>query len=151
MGTTGRVLAVDLGARRVGLALSDEMGLLATPKPPIVLAGDSRAELLDAVEAAVGQYEAAQVLIGWPLKLNGSRGAMAERAEHVATALQRRLACPVALFDERLSSRQAEARLLDQGMRRERRRQHIDGAAAAVILEAFLARERRKSNVSRTE
>ena len=151
MGTAGRVLAVDLGARRVGLALSDETGLLATPKPPIVLSGDSRSEVLDAVEAAVGQYGAAQVLIGWPLNLNGSRGPMAERAEYVATALQGRVGCPVALFDERLSSRQAEARLLDQGMRRGRRRQHIDGAAAAVILEAFLARERSKSNASRTE
>lgn len=151
MGTAGRVLAVDLGTRRVGLAVSDEMGLLATPKPPIVLSGNNSAEVLDAVEAAVGQYDAAKVLIGWPLNLNGSRGPMASRAEHVAAALQRRVTCPVTLFDERLSSRQAEVRLLDQGMRRGHRREHIDGAAAAVFLEAFLARERSKSNASRTE
>ncbi len=145
------MLAVDLGARRVGLAVSDELGLLATPKPPIVLSGDSRAEVLDAMEAAVGQYGAAQVLIGWPLNLDGSRGLMADRAERLAAALQRRVKCPVTLFDERLSSRQAETRLLDQGMRRARRREHIDGAAAAVFLEAFLARERKQSNASRTE
>lgn len=151
MDTGGRVLAVDLGARRVGLAVSDELGLLATPKPPIVLSADSHAEVLDAVEAAVGQYGAAQVLIGWPLNLDGSRGPMADRAEHVAAALQRRVACRVTLFDERLSSREAEARLLDQGMRRRHRRQHIDGAAAAVFLEAFLARERSQSHPSRTE
>lgn len=145
------MLAVDLGARRVGLAVSDELGLLATPKPPIILSGDSRAEVLDAMEAAVGQYGAARVLIGWPLNLDGSRGPMADRAERVAAALQRRVKCPVTLFDERLSSRQAETRLLDQGMRRGRRREHIDGAAAAVFLEAFLARERSQSNASRTE
>ncbi len=145
------MLAVDLGARRVGLAVSDELGFLATPKPPIVLSGDSPAELLDAVEAAVGQYGAAHVLIGWPLNLDGSRGPMADGAEHVAAALQRRVSCPVTLFDERLSSRQAEARLVGLGMRRERRREHIDGAAAAVFLEAFLTRERSQSNPSRTE
>ncbi len=151
MGTAGRVLAVDLGDRRVGLAVSDELGLLATPQPPIVLSGDGRGEVLDAVADAVRQYGPAQVIIGWPLNLNGSRGPMADRAERMAAALRQRVACPVTLFDERLSSRQAEARLVDQGMRRARRRHHIDGAAAAVFLEAFLAQERSRSNASRTE
>ncbi len=151
MGTAGRVLAVDLGARRVGLALSDELGLLATPKPPIVLSGPGEAEVVAGVEAAVQQFGAAAVLVGWPLNLNGSRGPMAERAEHFAEVLRTKVSCPVVLFDERLTSREAEGRLLAQGMSRERRRQHIDGAAAALFLEAYLAQKRMKSNESGTE
>lgn len=151
MGTAGRVLAVDLGARRVGLALSDELGLLATPKPPIVLSGSQEARVVAAVAAAVEQFQASRVVVGWPLNLNGSRGPMAERAEHFAEVLGREVSCPVALFDERLTSREAEGQLVAQGMRRGRRRQHIDGAAAALFLEAYLARERRKSNESGTE
>lgn len=151
MAVVGRLLAVDLGARRVGLAVSDEMGLLATPKPPIVLKGDTEAEILDKVRQAAVECGAVEVVVGLPLNLNGSRGPMAERAEQFAARLELKLGRPVRLFDERLSTREAESRLIGQGMRRGQRRNHVDGAAAALFLEAYLSRHRRKSDVSGTE
>jgi putative Holliday junction resolvase len=151
MEVAGRLLAVDLGTRRVGLAVSDEMGVLATPKPPIILQGGTDPEILDKVCQAAVDCDAVEVVVGLPLNLNGSRGPMAERAEQFAARLEQKLGRPVRLFDERLSTREAESRLIGQGMRRGRRRDHVDGAAAALFLEAYLSRQRRKSDLSGTE
>jgi putative Holliday junction resolvase len=146
MAKGARVLAVDLGERRVGLALSDETGLLAVPKPPIELAADAgERAVVRAVRAAVVQHGALGVVVGWPINMNGTRGPMAERAERFVEALRLKVSCPVELFDERLSTREAERRLVNRGVRQEERRRRVDGEAAAVVLEAYLARARTSS------
>jgi putative Holliday junction resolvase len=152
MAKGGRLLAVDLGDRRIGLALSDDTGLLAIPQPPIVLAADAgERAAVRAVRDAVRHHDPSGVVVGWPLNMNGTRGPMAERAERFVAALAAEVSCPVELFDERLSSREAERRLVDGGVRRHDRRGRVDGAAAAVVLEAYLARRRSKSDPSETE
>jgi len=135
----GRVLGVDAGERRVGVALSDELRLLARP----VTVLDRRqglAPVLDALIALARREDARLLVVGWPLNADGSRGRQAERAEKFARVAERVVGLPVELWDERLSTAEAEAMLREQGvnMRRVRQRGQVDAVAAAVILQDYL-------------
>lgn len=135
----GRVLGIDAGERRVGVALSDETRLLASP----VAVLDRRqglAAVFDALSRLARAEGVEQVVVGLPLDADGSRGRQARRAEQFARIAQRVVGLPVELWDERLSTREAEAILRQQGrnMRRVRERGQIDAVAAAVILQDYL-------------
>lgn len=126
-----RLLALDLGGRRTGTAVSDPTGALATPLE--VLDVESRHRLLEEVERVAGEYRVEGFLIGHPLRMDGRRGPEAQRAEAFAAMLRDRTGLPVVLWDERLTTVQAER------MRRESRgRKPIDSAVAALILQEFL-------------
>ncbi|CAB1128953.1 pre-16S ribosomal RNA maturation enzyme (modular protein) [Candidatus Hydrogenisulfobacillus filiaventi] len=131
----GRVLALDVGQRRVGVAVSDETGLIAQPLPPLVRA-PALEDDVRAIAALADRWQAAEIVVGWPVNLNGSVGPQAEAVRPLAEALQR--VRPVRLWDERLSTRGAERLLIAQNVRRERRRQLIDGMAAVWILQGYL-------------
>ena len=124
-----RVLAVDLGSKRVGVAVSDATALLASPVTTIERSTDRRRD-----RARV----AALVLVGLPLNMDGSRGPAAEAAQAEAEALGAVLDVPVVLVDERLTTVSADRALLERGVRGPERRRRVDRAAAAVLLQAWL-------------
>jgi putative Holliday junction resolvase len=131
-----RAAAIDLGTVRVGLAISDELGLLAHPRP--YLPGGSRAALLDALVEFAQAEGIDRFLVGLPRQLDGSEGRAAREARQFATALAQRTGIEVSLCDEWLSTRQAHQRLQEGGHSARERRQRVDSAAAAVLLQSWL-------------
>jgi putative Holliday junction resolvase len=133
------VLGIDAGERRVGVALSDELGLLA--RPVLVLErGRSVAPVLDALGDLVRREGVGRVIVGLPLNADGSVGPQARRAQEFARLVSRVLGVPAEVWDERLSTRDAEAIVRAQGrpVRRVRQRGQLDAIAAAVILQDYL-------------
>lgn len=134
---TGRRLALDLGDARIGVALSDAAGILAHPLtalPRLGMRGD-----LEALGRLVREHEIGQVIVGLPLKLSGEEGERARDARCFADRLRAHLApVIVALWDERLTTVEAERVLIAADVGRRRRRRVIDGMAATLILQSFL-------------
>jgi putative Holliday junction resolvase len=140
----GRVLGVDVVTVRVGLALSDPSGTLASPLETVKRAKDGRD--LDRLVALVVEHEVTEVVVGEPRHLSGASGASAEDAGAYAQALADRIAdVPVHLIDERLSTVTAASHLRDGGIDSRKRRSVIDQAAAVVILQQFLDSKRARS------
>lgn len=134
----GRVLALDLGEVRIGVAVSDPDRTLALPAGTIKVSGG--VEDLKAVARLVTETGAVEVVVGHPVTLSGNRGAAAIRAEEFADGLRQLLRVPVHLQDERLSTAEAERGLRAAGAQGPDRRAAVDAAAATVILDSFLAR-----------
>jgi putative holliday junction resolvase len=133
------VLGIDAGERRVGLALSDESRLLASPLVVLDRRG-GLSSVLEAIAAVAAREAVCQVVVGWPLNADGSAGPQALRAERFAGLVERATGLPVQLWDERLSTQEAEGllRLHGRNMRRARGKNQIDAVAAAVILQDYL-------------
>jgi putative Holliday junction resolvase len=129
-------MAIDLGKVRVGVAVADELGLMAHPRP--FLDGKNRRALLDSLAGLADEEGISVFLVGLPLTLRGGEGAPARRARRFAAELGARTGRPVELVDERLSTRQARTQLMDQGLRERQVRGRVDSAAAAVLLQAWL-------------
>ena len=136
-----RVLALDPGRRRVGVAVSDPLG--HTAQPLAVLVPDGEDALLAQLDELCRELEVEVIVVGLPLNLDGSAGPEAERARRLARRLRERLGRTVVEWDERLSTAAAERLLLDADLSRARRRHLRDKVAAAVILQAYLDRRRR--------
>ena len=133
-----RVLAVDLGERRIGLALSDPTGTLATPLRTLDATGDPERDRL-AVVAAARDAEVQVIVVGLPRSLSGREGPAARRARAEASALAEVAGeIKVELHDERFTTRDAERALSAAGKRGRERRAHVDAAAAAIILQSYL-------------
>ena len=134
-----RVLALDLGTRRIGVAVSDPGGILASPAGTIERARHRGADHR-AVEALVADLGVARVIVGLPLSLDGRTGPAAEAALAEADQLRDLLAVPVETWDERLTTVSADRSLRAGGSRRRApaRRRVIDQAAAAVLLQSWL-------------
>jgi putative Holliday junction resolvase len=131
-------MALDVGEKRVGVAVSDETGTIATPRDPIL-----RQELardLEQIKRLGEELQVKRIVVGWPLSLNGSIGPQARRVEAFVERLKGAVSWPVDLVDERLTSRQAERMLIAGDVRRRRRRDLVDGLAAAMILKTYLDR-----------
>jgi putative Holliday junction resolvase len=135
-----RVLAVDWGERRVGLAVSDPTGLLATGLPTLTVRG--RDEAVREVTRVVREQEAERIVVGLPLLLSGQRGEAADRAEAFAEALRKSAGLPVETFDERLTTALSARRLHETGVRGARARARLDQGAAVALLETYLERLR---------
>jgi putative Holliday junction resolvase len=135
-----RVCALDLGAVRVGVAVSDELGLMAHPRG--ALAAKPRPALLDALKTLVKEDAISRIVIGLPLDMRGSEGEAARRARLVAQDIADATGCDVELWDERLTTVEAQGSLAASGVRGKKARARIDEAAAVTILQAWLdARE----------
>jgi putative Holliday junction resolvase len=133
---TMRVLALDLGDVRIGVALSDETGTLASGLSTLRSLGPRKDT--QAIAALVREHEAGEVVVGMPLRLDGSLGPQGEKVAAFAERLRRSLRVPVVLWDERLSSVAADELLAEAGVRRRDRRDRIDRAAATLILQGYL-------------
>ena len=133
-----RVMALDVGDRRIGVALSDPLGMLASPLTTIERATPDTESAIDAILALAEQHEAAEILVGIPYLMSGRIGAQARITLDFAATLAERTHIPVTHTDERLSSVQADRMLAQSGGAAPRDRGRTDAAAAAVILQAYL-------------
>ncbi len=140
-----RVLAVDLGSRRIGLAVSDPTGTLASPYEVLQRSGDrdlDRRKILETAE----ELGAERILVGLPLSLDGSVGPAAREAQEEIAELAALTSLPVEAYDERLTTVLAERLLSARGVRSKARRAVVDKAAAAVMLQAWLDARRGRSD-----
>ena len=135
-----RILAVDWGERRIGLAVSDDLGILATGLPTLEIRGE--AEAVAKVADTIRTVEADSVVVGLPLTLKGERGEAARAVERFADALRRETPVDVSLFDERLTSAMAERRMRERGEKSRGRKTRVDQGAAVALLEGWLAKLR---------
>jgi putative Holliday junction resolvase len=133
------VLGLDLGSRRVGVAISDADRTVATPVTVVARVRD-RAREHRAIADLVAEWEAVLVVVGLPYTLRGDIGPAAEAAVAEAAELRAALPVPVETYDERLTTVTAERSLMQQGMRADARRRVVDKVAAAVMLQAWLDR-----------
>lgn len=136
--SAGRLLALDIGAKRVGVALSDELGLTVRPLP--ALPRTNWKKLLREVSELCGQFDVKGVVVGLPLRLDGREGDAAAEARRLARNFGLSLPCPVYLQDERLTSKEAEAALRGAGHDEKGVKAHVDSEAAAIILRDYLSR-----------
>ena len=132
-----RVLGLDLGRRRTGVAVSDSAGTVATPHSVILRTDDENA-FRAAVTAAVAETGAEAVVVGLPLSMDGTSGPAAAEAEEEAHALAAHLGLPVHLHDERLTSVSASRASAGGTARRRGRKPVIDASAAAIMLQSWL-------------
>lgn len=131
----GRVLGLDLGDARIGVAISDDDRRLAVPLGTVRTGAPADVK---AIAGLVREHDVTQVVIGHPLLLSGEAGERAHHAERFAEALGVFLAVPVVLHDERLSTVEAERALLETGASGRERRRVVDRSAATVILQSWL-------------
>lgn len=131
-----RYLGIDYGTKRIGLAISDGLGLTARPLDVV-----ERGELSDYLRDLVVEYPVDGVIVGLPTGLSGHEGDSAAGARDLADEVGELLGVSVELVDERFTSRMAENALLEAGMKRRRRKETVDKVAAAIILQTFLDRQ----------
>jgi putative Holliday junction resolvase len=134
----GRILAVDPGTKRVGIAVSDEKRIIATPLRAI--ARTSWKKLLSEIQSVIAEYDAAAIVVGLPLNTDGTESFMSSEARDMARKLTLSLSIPVLLQDERVTSYEARKRLWDRGVELEKTKQLVDSEAASIILTDFLDR-----------
>jgi len=127
-------LACDVGTVRIGVARSDFHGILAVPLDAIA-AGDSS---FLAVESLIAEYDAVEIIVGLPLKMDGTEGASAQMARDWVEQLESRIAIPIRLVDERLTTVQAQRGLHAAGRTIKNSRSAIDSASAVVLLQSVL-------------
>ncbi|MHB8417060.1 MAG: Holliday junction resolvase RuvX [Myxococcales bacterium] len=132
----GRVLAIDLGDRRAGLALSDPLGVTAQGLPTLERRGD--AADVETLRALCAEREVERVVVGLPRNMDGSEGPRAQKSRAFARRLHDALGLPVFLWDERLSSAEAERVLIAADVSRSKRKQVVDRMAAQLILQGYL-------------
>jgi putative Holliday junction resolvase len=132
-----RAVGLDLGARRIGVALCDSAGTLATPYEVVQRSGDRQRDHRRIAEL-VAEAEAEVVVVGLPLSLDGSVGPAAAGVQAEVAELREHLGVPVEVWDERLSTVEADRRLQSAGVPGRKRRHVIDQVAATVILQSWL-------------
>ena len=146
----GRRLGVDVGKVRVGVAVSDPDGILATPLVTVPRdtggAADSVPADIAELVRLVGEHEVVQIVVGLPVRLNGAEGAAAIDIRAYSERLARAVGqVPIALADERMSTGVATRRLAERGVRGKRQRAVVDQAAAVEILQSWLDAQRRQT------
>ncbi len=137
----GRLLALDLGEKRVGVAISDELCITIRPLPPI--RRTNWKQLLRAVSDTIASFDARALVIGLPLRLDGTEGTAAQETRRIARNFKLSLGIPVYLQDERLTSHAAEEGLREAGHPPDDLRSRVDSESAAIILRDFIAGDRR--------
>lgn len=131
-----RILALDHGTKRVGVAVSDEMYIIAQPLeyiPP-----EPFAAFLTRLKQIISEKEIGQILVGMPRNMDGSYGPAAIKVQVFVAALKDAVTIPVKLWDERLTSTQAQRFLIQGGVRRDQRKEKVDKTAAAILLQSYL-------------
>ena len=130
----GRILGLDVGGKRIGVAVSDELGVVASPVG-FIRRGPRE---LDELRDLIARFSAVQLVAGLPVGLSGREGPQAAEVRVFADAAAAAVALPLAYWDERLTSAMAERSLIASGTRRAKRREQIDAVAAAITLQGFL-------------
>ncbi|MDP6282731.1 MAG: Holliday junction resolvase RuvX [Acidimicrobiales bacterium] len=132
-----RAVGIDLGEKRIGVAISDSSGSLATPYEVVTRTG-SRDQDHRRIRAIVEEVEAEILVVGLPLSLDGSEGPAAQGARKEAEAIRQTISIPIELHDERFTTVEAERILKEQGLDATERRKVVDKVAAAILLQAWM-------------
>jgi putative Holliday junction resolvase len=138
-----RVMALDYGERGVGVAISDELQLIARPLTTIRREKQRYAQVLERIRELVVENEIVTLVVGLPLNMDGSRGAAVERVESFVSDLRRSVSIPIVTVDERLTSREADRILREMGVGLRERRERSDEYAASVILQDYIDEQKR--------
>ena len=134
-----RIIGLDYGTKTVGVAVSDALMITAQPLETIERKSANKLrQTLARIESIIEEYQAERIVLGYPKNMNNTIGERAEATEQFKEDLERRTGLEVILWDERLSTVEAERILMDTGVRRENRKQYVDKMAAAVILRIIL-------------
>ena len=133
-----RILALDVGNRRIGLAVTDPLGLTAQGLETLERK-NKRADF-DQLRRVVEKFEVAEIVVGDPKHMSGDAGAQSAKVATLAAELRQRFHLPVHLWDERLTSAQANRFLLEANVRRQKRKEKVDKTAAALLLQSYLDR-----------
>ncbi|MGB8768440.1 MAG: Holliday junction resolvase RuvX [Candidatus Korobacteraceae bacterium] len=131
-----RVLALDFGSRNIGLAVSDELGVTAQGLP--TLRRSNKRNDFDHLRRVIRQFHIGEIVIGLPLRMSGSEGIQSDKVQAFAVELRHRFKLPVHLFDERLTSVEANRLLRETDMSTRQRAGVVDQLAAVLILQSFL-------------
>ncbi|MCG2767811.1 MAG: Holliday junction resolvase RuvX [Anaerolineae bacterium] len=129
-----RVLALDVGDRRVGIAISDPIGMLARPLTVVKRSGRDYQRIADLAK----EHGVELIVAGYPRNMDGSEGEQARKVEAYLAGLEEHIDVPIELWDEQLSTFEAQRLMIEAGRRARERRERIDAAAAAVILQDYL-------------
>ena len=136
----GRILALDVGSRRIGLAVSDPLGITAQGLE--TLQRKNKRTDLEKLEAVIRHYDVRELVVGLPLRMSGAEGIQSEKMTVFAEELRRRFQLPVHLWDERLTSAEANRILREAELSIEKRKHAVDRMAAVLILQNFLESRR---------
>ncbi len=136
----GRILAVDYGERRIGLAISDELQITASPLTTLVRESDEDA--VAQIARLAQKYRVEKIVVGLPVRTDAKEGEMEQRVRKFAEKLKCKTNVPVVLFDERFTTRIAEQVLLEADLSRQKRKRVRDKLAAAVLLQSYLEAQR---------
>ena len=136
-----RILGLDYGSRTVGVAVSDPLGLTAQGVETIWRDKENHLRrTLSRIEEIIGEYSVTEIVLGYPKNMNNSVGERALKSLEFRQMLERRTGLPVVMWDERLSTVEAERTLMEAQVRRENRKQYLDQMAAVLILQGYLDR-----------
>jgi putative Holliday junction resolvase len=138
MSEPGRFLGLDIGGKRIGVAISDEMGLIASPVAMVPMGNRAGEEIL----AHASRLGAVLLVIGLPVGMSGREGPQAKEVRDFVDSIRETVGLPVEFWDERLSTSIAEKSLIASGSKRDKRKQQVDAVAAAVILQGYLDNQR---------
>ena len=134
-----RVLGLDYGSKTVGVAVSDPLGLTAQRVETIWWKQENKLRrTLARIEELVKEYQAERIVIGLPRNMNYTMGERAEKSLEFGEMVEKRTGLPVIMWDERLTTREAERALMEAGVRRENRKDYLDSVAAVLILQGYL-------------
>jgi len=131
-----KILSVDYGTRRIGLAVSDPLGI--TAQPVGVIKREGKKKILGRIKELIEKQDIKKILIGLPLNMDGSEGTLIDEIKKFGGYLEKNTGLPVVYYDERLSTVQAERLLIGADVSRQKRRDVIDKLAAQIILQSYL-------------
>lgn len=129
-----RFLALDYGTKRIGVAWTDLLKITAQPQPFL----ENTPELMSRIQAIVVSQKVSRVIVGNPVRLNGQPGPAEEAVAAFVLRLKEVVAVPIVLWDERMTSAEANKRMIESGLRRERRKELVDSMSAALLLQNYL-------------
>lgn len=130
------VLGLDFGEKRIGVALSDELNLMAHPAG--FIKHESEAQVLAELKKMVNQFQIEKIVVGLPKTMKGETGIQAEKVFSFVEAIRPHFSCPIVTWDERLTTAQAERVLIEQDMSRAKRKEKRDAIAAEIMLQSYL-------------
>jgi putative holliday junction resolvase len=137
-----RILGLDYGEKRIGVAISDELGLTAQGVSTIIRKNNK--QVMEELKQVIHRYQVEQIAIGYPLRLDGSAGIQCDKVNHFGRYLETAFGLPVILWDETLSTKEAEEILRESSVHWKKRRQVVDKLAATLILQGYLDHLSRK-------
>lgn len=131
-----RILGLDYGEKRIGVAVCDELGITAQGLPTLIR--QTQKHDLEVLNRWIQQYSIQEIVIGYPLRLDGSEGIQCEKVKRFALLLEKKFMLPVIKWPETLSTKEAEEILISSGIRWRKRKEKVDRLAACLILQSYL-------------